>query len=66
MTLIFDDLQAPGVPGQSGARSENGVEGETTSVFKNWRHTVGPAQLGSPQDDGVHTHTQLFLTNAPF
>ncbi|XP_056894807.1 rho GTPase-activating protein 15-like isoform X3 [Takifugu flavidus] len=42
--------EAPVAPGQS--RAENGVEGENTSVIKNWRHTVGPAQLGSPQDDG--------------
>ncbi|XP_011612732.2 rho GTPase-activating protein 27 isoform X2 [Takifugu rubripes] len=42
--------EAPVAPGQS--RAENGVEGENTSVIKNWRQTVGPAQLGSPQDDG--------------
>lgn len=66
MTLIFWNVQAPVAPGQSVARSENGVEAENTSVIKNWRHTVGPAQLGSPQDDGVqtqftHTHTRTGL-----
>ncbi|XP_040922796.1 rho GTPase-activating protein 15 isoform X2 [Toxotes jaculatrix] len=48
--------EAPVAPGQS--RVENGVEPENTSVFKNWRHTMGPAQLSSAQDDGrfVPTH----------
>ncbi|XP_039990871.1 rho GTPase-activating protein 27 isoform X2 [Xiphias gladius] len=48
--------QAPVAPGQS--RMENGVEVENLSVIKNWRHTMGPAQLSSAQDDGrfVPTH----------
>lgn len=51
------NLQAPVAPVQAASRSENGLEAENASVIKNWRHTVGPAQLGSPQDDGVHAHT---------
>ncbi|KAK2820647.1 hypothetical protein Q5P01_023606 [Channa striata] len=41
--------EAPVAPGQS--RVENG-EAENVSVFKNWRHTVGPALFSSAQDDG--------------
>ncbi|XP_078134697.1 rho GTPase-activating protein 27 [Sander vitreus] len=37
-------------PGQS--RMENGVEADNQSVIKNWRHTMGPAQLSSAQSDG--------------
>ncbi|KAF7666210.1 hypothetical protein LDENG_00115840 [Lucifuga dentata] len=29
----------------------NGFEGDGVSVIKNWRHTMGPAQLSSAQDD---------------
>ncbi|XP_035469726.1 rho GTPase-activating protein 27 isoform X2 [Scophthalmus maximus] len=48
--------EAPVAPGQS--RVENGVEADNVSVIKNWRHTMGPAQLSSAQDDGrsVPTH----------
>ncbi|XP_070782610.1 rho GTPase-activating protein 27-like [Enoplosus armatus] len=48
--------EAPVAPGLS--RMENGVEADNASVIKNWRHTMGPAQLGSSQDDGrfVPTH----------
>ncbi|XP_069016272.1 rho GTPase-activating protein 27 isoform X2 [Embiotoca jacksoni] len=48
--------EAPVAPGPF--RVENGVETEKMSVIKNWRHTMGPAQLGSAQDDGrfVPTH----------
>ncbi|KAM4524357.1 rho GTPase-activating protein 27 isoform 1-T2 [Odontesthes bonariensis] len=43
---------------QSQFRVENGVETDNVSVIKNWRHTMGPAQLSSAQDDGrfVPTH----------
>nr|XP_019960399.1 PREDICTED: rho GTPase-activating protein 27-like isoform X1 [Paralichthys olivaceus] len=46
----------PEAPGHS--RVENGVEVENVSVIKNWRHTMGPAQLSSAQDEGrfVPTH----------
>ncbi|XP_037610930.1 rho GTPase-activating protein 27 isoform X1 [Sebastes umbrosus] len=40
----------PVSPGQS--RMENGVEADNLSVIKNWRHSVGPGQLGPAQDDG--------------
>ncbi|XP_070846467.1 rho GTPase-activating protein 27 [Chaetodon trifascialis] len=48
--------EAPVAPGQS--RLENGVEADSMSVIKNWRHTMGPGQLSSAQDDGrfVPTH----------
>ncbi|XP_008285757.1 rho GTPase-activating protein 15 isoform X2 [Stegastes partitus] len=48
--------EVPVCAGQS--RVENGVEAENVSVIKNWRHTMGPAQLGPAQDDGrfVPTH----------
>ncbi|XP_026171478.1 rho GTPase-activating protein 12 [Mastacembelus armatus] len=48
--------EAPVAPGHS--RVENGVETESVSVFKNWRHTVGPAQFNPAQDDGrfVQSH----------
>lgn len=55
---VFWTLQAPVAPGQP--RTENGVEADNTSVLKNWRHTMTPAQFGSAQDDGVHAH---FLTH---
>lgn len=43
--------EAPLAPGQS--RVENGVEADgNVSVIKNWRHTMGPAQLTSGQEDG--------------
>lgn len=42
--------EAPVGPGQS--RMENGVETDSVSVIKNWRHTMGPAQLSSAHDDG--------------
>ncbi|KAI3365510.1 hypothetical protein L3Q82_010598, partial [Scortum barcoo] len=42
-------IQAPVAPGQS--RMENGVEADNASVIKNWRHTMGPSQLSSAQDD---------------
>lgn len=35
---------------------ENGVEADNLSVIKNWRHSVGPGQLGPAQDDGVHPY----------
>ncbi|XP_076008040.1 rho GTPase-activating protein 15 isoform X2 [Genypterus blacodes] len=36
----------------------NGFEADSGSVIKNWRHSVGPAQLSSAQDDArfVPTH----------
>ncbi|KAM4623486.1 rho GTPase-activating protein 27 isoform 1-T1 [Polymixia lowei] len=36
----------------------NGVEADGVSVIKNWRHTMGPVQLGSAQEDEkfVPTH----------
>ncbi|XP_029383642.1 rho GTPase-activating protein 27 isoform X3 [Echeneis naucrates] len=42
--------------GQS--KVENGLEAENVSVIKNWRHTMGPAQLSLAQEDGrfVPTH----------
>ncbi|XP_034715868.1 rho GTPase-activating protein 27 isoform X2 [Etheostoma cragini] len=40
----------PVAPAQS--RMENGVEADNQSVIKNWRHTMGPAQLSSAQGDG--------------
>ncbi|XP_044035879.1 rho GTPase-activating protein 27 isoform X2 [Siniperca chuatsi] len=48
--------EAPVDPGPF--RMENGVEADNVSVMKNWRHTMGPAQLVSAQDDGrfVPTH----------
>ncbi|XP_074519737.1 rho GTPase-activating protein 27 [Halichoeres trimaculatus] len=48
--------EAPVAPGQS--RVENGVEAENVSVIKNWRHTMGPAQLSPAPDEGrfVPTH----------
>ncbi|KAM3592111.1 uncharacterized protein V6R79_012705 [Siganus canaliculatus] len=48
--------EAPGAPGHS--RIENGVEADNVPTIKNWRHTMGPAQLSSPQDDRrfVPTH----------
>ncbi|XP_034564683.1 rho GTPase-activating protein 27 isoform X2 [Notolabrus celidotus] len=48
--------EAPGGPGQS--RVENGVEGDNVSIIKNWRHTMGPAQLNLAPDEGrfVPTH----------
>ncbi|KAM9837746.1 rho GTPase-activating protein 27 isoform 1-T2 [Aulostomus maculatus] len=48
--------EAPAAPGQS--RVENGVEVEHVSIIKNWRHTMGPVQPSSAQDDGrfVPTH----------
>nr|XP_046234277.1 rho GTPase-activating protein 27 [Scatophagus argus] len=48
--------EAPVGPGQS--RMENGFEPDNASVIKNWRHTMGPAQFSSGQDDGrfVKTH----------
>lgn len=42
--------EVPVAPGHS--RMENGVEADNTSVIKNWRHTMGPAQFSSAQDDG--------------
>lgn len=35
---------------------ENGVEADNPSVIKNWRHTMGPAQMSAAHDDGVHTY----------
>ncbi|XP_029312744.1 rho GTPase-activating protein 27 [Cottoperca gobio] len=48
--------EIPVGPGQS--RMENGVDADNLSIIKNWRHTMGPAQLSSAQDDGrfVPTH----------
>ncbi|KAL7372773.1 hypothetical protein ABVT39_022201 [Epinephelus coioides] len=48
--------EVPVAPGHS--RMENGVEADNASVIKNWRHTMGPAQFSSAQDDGrfVPTH----------
>ncbi|XP_065805824.1 rho GTPase-activating protein 27 isoform X2 [Labrus bergylta] len=48
--------EAPVAPGQS--RMENGVEADNVSVIKNWRHTMGPAQLSPALDDRrfVPTH----------
>ncbi|XP_042254142.1 rho GTPase-activating protein 27 isoform X1 [Thunnus maccoyii] len=48
--------EAPVAPGHS--RVENGIEADNVSVIKNWRHTMGPAQLSSAHDDGrfVPTH----------
>ncbi|XP_047464544.1 rho GTPase-activating protein 12 isoform X2 [Mugil cephalus] len=48
--------EAPVAYGHS--RMENGVESDSVSVIKNWRHTMGPAQFSSGQDDGrfVPTH----------
>ncbi|CAK6956856.1 rho GTPase-activating protein 27 isoform X1 [Scomber scombrus] len=44
--------------GPSYSRLENGVEADNVSVIKNWRHTMGPAQFSSAQDEGrfVPTH----------
>ncbi|XP_051795701.1 rho GTPase-activating protein 27 isoform X3 [Acanthochromis polyacanthus] len=44
--------------GAGQSRVENGVESDNVSVIKNWRHTMGPVQLGSAQDEGrfVPTH----------
>lgn len=47
-------LKAPLTHGHT--RAENGVETDSISVIKNWRHTVGPVQF-NVQDDGVHTQT---------
>ncbi|XP_033963403.1 rho GTPase-activating protein 27-like isoform X2 [Pseudochaenichthys georgianus] len=33
-------------------RMENGVEADNPSVIKNWRHTMGPAQMSAAHDDG--------------
>lgn len=55
---VFWTLQAPVALDQS--RTENGVEADNTSVLKNWRHTMTPAQFGSAQDEGVHAN---FLTH---
>ncbi|XP_059180948.1 rho GTPase-activating protein 27 isoform X2 [Centropristis striata] len=41
----------PEVPGGQ-SRIENGVEADNASVIKNWRHTMGPAQFSSAQDEG--------------
>ncbi|XP_035002270.2 rho GTPase-activating protein 27 isoform X1 [Hippoglossus stenolepis] len=41
--------EAPVAPGHP--RVENGVEVENVSVIKNWRHTMGPAQLSSAQEE---------------
>uniref|UniRef100_A0A8P4K1D1 Rho GTPase-activating protein 27 n=1 Tax=Dicentrarchus labrax TaxID=13489 RepID=A0A8P4K1D1_DICLA len=48
--------EAPVTSGQS--RMDNGYEADNASVIKNWRHTMGPAQFSSAQDDGrfVPTH----------
>ncbi|XP_071757976.2 rho GTPase-activating protein 27 [Centroberyx gerrardi] len=48
--------EAPVAPGQF--KVGNGVEPDSVSVIKNWRHTMGPAQLISAQEDGrfVPTH----------
>ncbi|XP_041830377.1 rho GTPase-activating protein 15 isoform X2 [Melanotaenia boesemani] len=48
--------EVPVAPSQY--RVENGVETQNVSVMKNWRHTMGPAQLNVTQDDGrfVPTH----------
>ncbi|KAM9716431.1 rho GTPase-activating protein 27 isoform 1-T1 [Menidia menidia] len=48
--------EAPGAYSQS--RVENGVEADNVSIIKNWRHTMGPVQFSSAQDDGrfVPTH----------
>ncbi|XP_053709905.1 rho GTPase-activating protein 15 isoform X4 [Synchiropus splendidus] len=40
----------PETPGQS--RAENGLEAENVSVIKNWRHSMGPAQLSPALDEG--------------
>lgn len=42
--------EAPVAYGQ--LRVENGIEADGMSVIKNWRHTVGPAQFSSAQEDG--------------
>ncbi|XP_061612408.1 rho GTPase-activating protein 12 isoform X2 [Phyllopteryx taeniolatus] len=46
----------PALPGLS--QEENGVEADEMSVITNWRHSVGPTQLASVQDDAsfVPTH----------
>ncbi|XP_075896658.1 rho GTPase-activating protein 27 isoform X2 [Nelusetta ayraudi] len=41
--------EAPGAPRHFSV--ENGAEAEPSVALKNWRHTIGPAQFGSPQDD---------------
>ncbi|KAM7381320.1 hypothetical protein PAMA_012259 [Pampus argenteus] len=48
--------EAPVAHGHS--RVENGDESDHLSVIKNWRHTMGSAQLSSAQDDGrfIPTH----------
>ncbi|XP_029934045.1 rho GTPase-activating protein 15 isoform X2 [Myripristis murdjan] len=48
--------EVPVGPGQ--LKVGNGVEADGVSVFKNWRHTMGPAQLSTVQEDGrfVPTH----------
>ncbi|KAF3853870.1 hypothetical protein F7725_014558 [Dissostichus mawsoni] len=33
-------------------KMENGVEADNPSVIKNWRHTMGPAQMSAAHDDG--------------
>ncbi|XP_029977457.1 rho GTPase-activating protein 15 isoform X2 [Sphaeramia orbicularis] len=48
--------EAPVAHGQP--RVENGIEGENVSVFKNWRHTMGPTQFSAAQEEArfVPTH----------
>ncbi|XP_056152800.1 rho GTPase-activating protein 15 [Lampris incognitus] len=42
--------EVPVAPGQF--KVGNGVEADGISVIKNWRHTMGPSQLTSTQEDG--------------
>ncbi|KAF3704183.1 Rho GTPase-activating protein 27 CIN85-associated multi-domain-containing [Channa argus] len=52
--------EAPVAPGQS--RVENG-EAENVSVIKNWRHTMGPSQFSSAQDEGVQNLEKAGILN---
>ncbi|XP_019720273.1 rho GTPase-activating protein 27 isoform X2 [Hippocampus comes] len=51
----------PASPGLS--QEENGEEAEEVNVFKNWRQTVGPAQLASVQDDASFLPTHRRTTS---
>uniref|UniRef100_A0A3Q3XQL5 Uncharacterized protein n=1 Tax=Mola mola TaxID=94237 RepID=A0A3Q3XQL5_MOLML len=46
----------PAAPGRT--MVENGVEADSTSVIKNWRHTMGPVQLSS-EKAGILNKTKV-------
>uniref|UniRef100_A0A3P9GZ45 Rho GTPase-activating protein 15 n=1 Tax=Oryzias latipes TaxID=8090 RepID=A0A3P9GZ45_ORYLA len=56
--------EAPVAPYKS--REENGVVGENVSVIRNWRHTMGPSQFSTGQDDGrfVPAHKRNMSDNS--